>query len=155
MNKVPPTEEHEEDPNYEEIQLDFCLACGSKVHEKENENTQRLSKNLSVIFLMRNLLQVPERQVEGNFREYGNPENWIRLCDQCIELTRKAEDLYCKIVKIEKELRNVRKLIVNKIRSDAEDDSDIDMITTGENRERKEIWRKTRAFVTNCKIFLK
>ncbi len=139
--------------------LDYCLVCCSKVDIGQNQIKNdtiphpQLSKNLSVIFLLRNLLQVPIAQVEKNLKEYGNPENWINLCDQCTELTRQAEEMYLQIVKIDREFRSIRNLIVDKIRSGSCDHDD-DGIKQGNNWKGKNIWKKTRNFVVNCNFFI-
>lgn len=143
------------------ISVEVCLVCGSKIslHQTETDNGHFLSKNFSVIFLMRNLLQLPVGQVEWNLKDFGNPENWITLCENCSELTRKGEKLYQKIVKINKELKLIRNKIVNKIRSDhyndenvfkIDSDCDCDNVMT----KRQKIGRETRDFVTNCNFIL-
>lgn len=137
------------------------MCCSKEI--PKSENTNRIVTNLNVFFLLKTLLQVPNNQLETNFKDVGNPEDWVRLCNQCSHLTEQANKLYCKIVKAEIELKSVRKLIVEKIKS-----SHIGLIS-GDNGgnvyesrlvknqdsekygKRQTIWESTREFTTTCK----
>lgn len=150
------TEKNKDDQNFENDQFKLCLICCSNVDTNKNHEsskTELISKNVQVIFLLRNLLQVPSFQLERNLKEYGNPETWICLCEQCTRLITQALDLHFQVIKITKKLKSLKKLIVTKTRS-----SSASATLTHNNSSRlyskgKEIWKSTRKFVFNCKLF--
>lgn len=82
---------------------DMCFVCGgalaSIVNGESNWRSRKtgaalLENNLHVIFLLRELVQVPIVQLEAQLKKSAdNPESWIRLCDQCIWFIKKAREL--------------------------------------------------------------
>ncbi len=82
-----------------------CFLCCSSNSENEAFRTSAKSlveSNLDVVFLLRNLLQVPRIQLERQLKKSGDsPENWMRFCSKCTQLTRYARKLDQKIKKIE------------------------------------------------------
>lgn len=121
----------------EEDDLDLCFVCCSRVQvsrARVNCKNKLLNNNLRAVFLLRNLMQVPRCQLEENLKKCGNPENWVRLCEQCTQLTSEAMELHQKIVKI-------RQLILEKTKSSSK----------REDWRRREVWTRTRSLVINRK----
>lgn len=129
---------------------DLCLVCCLEVPinqvNKKERPTNLLSSNLKVMFLFKNLLQVPEEQLLANMRKYGDPINWITLCKHCHQLTSEAMERHLQILTLVNQLRSILKLIVRKTR-----DSNHVKVQQHRNKKKTEIWRWTREFVMNCK----
>ncbi len=123
---------------------ELCLLCCSKLARKEKiekvVSESLVEHNLFVIFLLKNVLQVPDSQLEENLKELGNPVDWIRLCEQCTQLAAHALNLHCQIVKLDRELWEAQKLIVEKTKQ-----SSTNLVAA------QTVWGRTRQFVKNCK----
>ncbi len=136
---------------------ELCVVCCSKVQLNQSvdkNKDQLLSTNLRVIFLLRNLLQVPDSQLEENLRDCGDPVDWVRLCEQCSQLTRQAEKLHWTILKTNEQLRSVQQLIVekSKVQSPSVSQSADKKQRNGQGHwKREKIWRRTRAFLSTRK----
>lgn len=146
----------------------LCLFCWSEVTSPTenvyssnsflNTDSSLLSKNLEVIFILRNLLEVPSLHLENQLIDCSSdPCDWIKLCDQCTQLTRKARELDQKIKKIEKQLRCVRKQVVEKIRSYNCSQEDYDDLKQKAYLGRNSLTfeEKIRSFVKTCKFYKK
>lgn len=131
----------------------FCfICCGaaiSKVDEKNNcweksdRSASRMEDNLEAIFILKNLLKVPSILLERQLRESGdNPEDWIRLCDQCTHLTGKARKLEREIKKFERHLKLIEKEVLEKISLTDDDEQEGDS-----NGEVHSFPRKIRLFI--------
>ncbi len=140
---------------------DFCLVCFSKVdRSKLPKQNSLLSSSLNVIFLLRNLLQVPSEILIGNFKKCGSPAYWISLCEKCSELSSQAMEHHLQILKLVNQLRSLLKLFTDKMNqssvlldrtlSSYQDDLKDDKMKSMEER-RLSILKRTREFVTNCK----
>lgn len=153
------------EPNSEEgfTEIDdigTCLLCCSGVNSnqkpvKESNDPGLLSNSLSVIFLLKKVLQVPDIQLQNNLQECGNPDQWIILCDQCADLSRKAKELHSQIVKTARQLRITENLILDKVKnSPAAPEGFTHGQSTAhpESPSRTKIWRSTREFITKCEL---
>jgi len=139
----------------------LCLICGSSVSQLDNTksaNVSGISQQLNVIFILRNLLQVPNHQLHKFLTKCENPENWISLCDdQCSQLIQEAWDTHLQIVKLSRKLKGYQKLTVGKVKSSSNTSPDgIDRDDDGNERSsvanKLLIWKETRKFVRNCKL---
>lgn len=137
---------HKVDFSSQENKYELCFICCSNIESSrvQKESIEQLNSNLTVVFVLRTLLKVPSIHLEVNLKEYGNPATWIKLCDQCTELTRQAEKLYSQIVKNSKELNSIQKLIINKIRTLS--------CTNSTKSNGNVIGRRICNFVKNCKF---
>jgi len=140
-----------------DAELDLCVVCCSKL-KSDNINSQVLSGNLNVFYLLRKVLQVPDNELKKNLISCGNPAEWIRLCAKCGELTRQAEELYRNLRTIERELNCVENLIWHKARLSIKSErgrkvgeEETDHLT---GKFRRQVWRGIRNHVENkCRIF--
>ncbi len=150
----------EEEEEGGEDEVDLCIVCCSPAAQVNSlQNSEHLlSANLSVVFLVSKVLQVPSGQLEENLRECGNPMNWIRLCEQCSRLARQAEQLHSQIVRTKQQLRCVEQSILERAKTGSLSSSKSSSMSIDERSEgkwkwkRKEIWRKTRAAISSSKI---
>lgn len=161
----------------------WCIVCCSKVKVKQTSEMMTscdpgpamktcdkdnslhqpvvvLERNLDVVFLLRNIMKVPGNQLEEDLMEFeGNPEDWLSLCGKCTQLIRQGRRLYCELVKIDKELKLIQELIVDKTRRSSKKSPSSTTLNFDKNpvdklyREKTdEIWRRTRAFVKSCTL---
>ncbi len=115
-----------------------------------------LSSNLEVIFILRKLLEVPGVHLENHLKECGtDPEDWIRLCDKCTELTRNARKLDAEIKKLEKQLRCVRNEVVDKMISSRYSQKDNDVNQTAYLGNSSTFRENIRSFLKNRKFLQK
>lgn len=95
-----------------------CCGITTRKNSKDNSvksDTSLLSKNLDVIFFLKKLLKVPTTLLVNQLKECGqDPEDWLKLCDHCNHLTKRAKELDMEIRKIEKEFSCVQKHVVEK-----------------------------------------
>ncbi len=127
-----------------------CLLCGTLSTENEEIKTSAkkfLGSNLDVVFVLRNVLEVPRIQLESQLKKCGgdNPENWIRLCETCSQLTRTGRKLNEEISKLENQLEKVKKQATQLIKN-----------STGSCKKEGEKYtrfqEKIRSFVENSKF---
>lgn len=131
-----------------------CGASSLKVDEQNNcwdtsrRSASKLEKNLEAVFILKKLLKIPNVLLERQLMESGdNPEDWIRLCDKCTELTEKARKLDVEIKKIERQLKLTEKQVLEKISTT--DDKKLE-----DNPGNVSIfWRTIRLFVKQSKSF--
>ncbi len=143
----------------------LCLICGcwcadvdQSHHHSANISNKKypgISKQLNVIFILKNLLQLPNNQLHKFLKNYGNSENWISLCAQCTQLTEESRKLHLQIVQVTRELKGYQKLIVEKVKSSPNkppgDDDGSSEVTQLRDNPKLTIWNKTRTFVKYCK----
>lgn len=142
----------------------LCLLCCSNVDlnvirfvgNYNLHGKSLIDKSLGTIFLLRNLLNVPEYLLKRNFKECGNPDEWgLNLCVECTLLIRQARDLHGLILKIGKKLKDVQKIIVEKAKNSCLPSSAVKSKqlanSQGSSQKKNEVWKRTREFVKNCK----
>ncbi len=140
---------------------DFCLVCFSKVdRSKVPKQNSLLSNNLNVIFILRNLLQVPSEILIDNFKKCGSPAYWISLCENCSQLTGQAMEHHLQILELVNQLRSILKLFTDKMNESSVlldrtlssfQDNLRDDKKKSMQEKRLHILKRTREFVTNCK----
>ncbi len=143
---------------------DQCFVCGgvlaSIVNSSLNWRARKtgasaalLENNLDVIFLLRNLLQVPGIQLEAQLKECGaNPEDWISLCYQCTQLIKKARELDEELRKIQKHLKSIQNKVLDKIRAGDLRTTDFDTLDANEKAYRG---NSAGNFESNIRSFVK
>lgn len=100
-----------------------------------------LSKHLDVIFILRNIFEMPLNQLSFFLRHCPSIENWITTCVKCGELIknyeviyRKCQDAKSRLIKIVKETQKDR------------DDHDIGMAMA------LDITDKCRQYICECNL---
>ncbi len=78
-----------------------------------------------------------------------DPFDWIRLCEECCQLARQALDLYCPVVKIDRKIWSVQKLIVEKTQSL------FPSFSVAVDEQDNNIWGRTGKFVGNSESNIK
>lgn len=111
-----------------------CLFCFQNSIEKSNKEAIQhlfsrdtylktgddLESNLSVFFMLKNVLCLPTPFLEELLKEYGSPVGWkLQLCRACCRLFTEAEYLWDKIRSFRKEFDKVtyeiKDVLVNSI----------------------------------------
>lgn len=133
-----------------------CFTCSSKITTKNSVKTNysSLSSNINVFFVLRKVLHVPSILLKDQLKESGiNPQDWIRLCDQCTHLIKKGRHLHQEITKIEKQFRSVRKQIVENLLGSRLLKEDYDNLKKKAYLDRNSLLfdDKIRLFVKTCK----
>lgn len=70
-------------------------------------------KQLHVIFLLQNLLEIPSTQLETYLSTAGNPEAWITLCSKCNSLVEQAKTAYEMQLHATTKFRQIKREIVD------------------------------------------
>lgn len=127
-----------------------CLICGRKQKEfstkggdDDTDNISIISKQLTVIFILRNVLQVPTSQLQSYLENLGNPDDWITLCEQCTKLTNEACSLHFQILKISSNLKALRNEIVELAKRPVNSFPPPKLKLT----PKITVWKETRSFV--------
>lgn len=98
--------------------LPDCLTCGETCQDGSHEWTfepvskscLQVKKEMSVIFLLRRILGVPQNRLESLLESIGNPSDWgIKLCPLCNRIFSEAMFLYERLMKLHNEFDQVSK----------------------------------------------
>lgn len=150
-------EETEEETQLND-EVDLCVVCCSKVKSLTltGDDLDELDKNLDVIFLLKNLMQVPDILIKNNLKECGNPQDWgISLCEPCRKLNGEARCLHLEILNLGRKLEAIQKLVLDKTRLSILPSSPHFPVSFNDDKDKQcqkeEIWRRARYFVANCK----
>lgn len=96
-----------------------CLICNQPTNEliKRRRKGSTISDQLHVIFVLRQLLQIPVERIERYLEASGesNPDSWISLCGGCDEETKKARAVFEELVKANKKFQEIQQKAVEKV----------------------------------------
>lgn len=98
-----------------------CLLCYSSISSATSgfpsspvfDEMSSISKQLHVIFLLQNLLEIPRTQLETYLSKRGNPEEWIKLCSKCNSLVEQAKTTYEMLLHVTIKFRRIKRKVVD------------------------------------------
>lgn len=101
-----------------------CLICDAdlepfKEREIDHSSDSFLSKDLHVIFVLKNLFDIPREKVESYLAaNHGNPSEWkfVSFCGHCGEAVENAKRIYLEMLDATKIFAAVKQEIVETVR---------------------------------------
>lgn len=74
-----------------------------------------LGDNLKVIFLLKNLFEVPNSKLEYYLENFGNPASWARLCVKCQKLIEEARENWLNVLRAVKQFAGIRSKVIAEV----------------------------------------
>ncbi|ODM96892.1 putative zinc finger protein [Orchesella cincta] len=95
-----------------------CLICNSVNSNSltQHENSEKIAEQLKVIFLLRNVLEVPKENLSTYLMTWGSPQFWIASCSKCNKLIDEARSVYDDMLSSLNRFRVVKQKIVRTIK---------------------------------------
>src|SRR3989442_93148 len=94
-----------------------CLICGQKKCKGDplrnnDPESSLISKHLQVIFLLRNILEVPISKLIIFLKSHPKLESWLSICDKCTEMVNNCKSTYEAILEAQRKFRTVKQEII-------------------------------------------
>lgn len=101
-----------------------CLICGLKNSSgkqlKDNcDESSLISKHLHVIFLLRNILEVPTDKLVIFLISHPNVESWLSVCDTCSQMVNNCKSTYQAILTAQSKFRTAKQGIIQNLKRSA------------------------------------
>lgn len=101
-----------------------CLLCGlHRCNEEQftdkTAESSLISKHLQVIFLLRNILEVPSSKLVIFLKSHPNLESWLSVCDKCTQMVNHCKSTYQSILEAQNKFRTVKQEIVQLLKNSA------------------------------------
>lgn len=133
--------------------INQCRDNGEVKHEVQTEKSL-LSQYLNVIFILRDIFQVPRNQLGDYLGKHPQIESWIDTCKKCQVIVQDCRSIYSELLKVTRKLQKCKHAIVEIVKKsysydfvekrgcknyDENDDSHLDITDS------------CRKFVSQCK----
>ncbi len=107
----PPIEEEE---GKEKLTVTGCVDGGANGGNR-NCSEEPLADNLKVVFLLKNLFEVPNEKLEYYLENFGNPSTWAKLCAKCQKLVEEARAIWVNLLRAVKQFAEIRCKVVGEV----------------------------------------
>jgi len=91
-----------------------CIFCGSTVPKIKNPSFER---NAFTIFIMLEVLEVPETLCEQLLASESSPEEWFSCCQVCSRLGNQGMSILCKVEALKRSFKRIKLRLRDKVKT--------------------------------------
>ena len=91
-----------------------CIFCGSTFPKIQNPSFER---NAFTIFIMLEVLEVPESLCEQLLASESSPEEWFSCCQVCSRLGNQGMSILCKVEALNRSFKRIKLRLRDKVKT--------------------------------------
>lgn len=81
-----------------------------------SSSTIPAAPQLPVVFILRNLLEVPGHKIDEYLHNFGSPDHWVKLCSNCGVLVNHANSIYQQLIQISRLFNDTKRKVVEAVK---------------------------------------
>ncbi len=121
----------------------YCHRANHKNIADNSSKKSLISKHLGVIFILRNIFQVPVSQLANYLKNCPKVDNWIGICDKCEDIVKGYRRIYDDLLEISRKFQEAKLGIVKIVKRSYKDGGPGRTVVP-------DITDECRRFINNC-----